>query len=181
MVSRVHFWLRKELLYLSLFLFRLNYVRYLQHSNTVAAASISRTTGDIATVSHSGKFWQTLWLSHCLWCVGELDNVESVILAYILPIFLFFSELYLSGKHHWKWKCVETLDSEWSIYRWRQLWAHDQLLGILVCSWRNLRKCNCHWPQQWLHQVNSLDVHRFRYAHGRFILKTDTRAWWTTY
>ena len=56
MVSRLHFWLRKELLNLSLFFFRLNYVRYLQHSNTVAAACISRTTGDIATVCHSGKF-----------------------------------------------------------------------------------------------------------------------------
>lgn len=41
---------------ISFFFFRLNYVRYLQHSNTVAAACISRTTGDIATVCHSGKF-----------------------------------------------------------------------------------------------------------------------------
>lgn len=35
---------------------RLNYVRYLQHSNTVAAACISRTTGDIATVCHSVNY-----------------------------------------------------------------------------------------------------------------------------
>ena len=35
---------------------RLSYVRYLEHSNTVAAISISRTTGDIATVSHTSKY-----------------------------------------------------------------------------------------------------------------------------
>lgn len=35
---------------------RLSYVRYLEHSNTVAAISISRTTGDIATVSHTMNY-----------------------------------------------------------------------------------------------------------------------------
>lgn len=35
---------------------RLSYVKYLEHCNTVVAVSISRTTGDIVTVSHTSKY-----------------------------------------------------------------------------------------------------------------------------
>ncbi|KAJ7352935.1 endosome to lysosome transport via multivesicular body sorting pathway [Desmophyllum pertusum] len=44
---------------------RLSYVRYLEHCNTVAAVTISRTTGDIVTVSHTMN------------CISEESTMED--------------------------------------------------------------------------------------------------------
>ena len=63
------------LLFLFFFLFfvffRLSYVKYLEHFNKVSAVSISRTTGDIVTVSHTSEYCIADILRSALRCYNK--------------------------------------------------------------------------------------------------------------